>query len=204
MGGDDKKGMGHLIKNVMCAGGAAVITVSFIHPLDVVKTRLQISGEAGRKGGKQYTGVGDVIKTTISEEGAGAFYKGIGAAWMREASYTSLRLGLYEPMKGITGADKKDAGILSKFLAGALAGAIGSLAGNPFDVLKTRMMANAGENLGVGHFAKEVYAGQGFGGFYKGIEANIMRAMILNATKMACYDTCKGICRSKLGVKEGL
>jgi len=29
-----------LLKNVACAGGAAVITVSFIHPIDVVKTRL--------------------------------------------------------------------------------------------------------------------------------------------------------------------
>ena len=28
-----------------------------------------------------------------------AFWKGIGAAWMREASYTSLRLGLYGPIK---------------------------------------------------------------------------------------------------------
>jgi hypothetical protein len=202
----DKKeqGMGRLFKNVFCAGGAAVITVSFIHPLDLVKTRLQVSGEAGREGGKQYTGLVDVVKTTLSEEGAGAFYKGIGAAWMREASYTSLRLGLYEPVKGLVGADKPEAGIGKKFLAGAIAGAIGSVAGNPFDVLKTRMMANQGENLGVKHFASEVYKYQGVGGFYKGIEANIMRAMILNATKMACYDTCKGICRKSLGVKEGL
>jgi Mitochondrial carrier protein len=92
-------------------------------------------------------------------------------------------------MKGLVGADKKDSGFLSKFLAGALAGAIGSVAGNPFDVLKTRMMANEGaKSLGLGHFAKEVYTAQGMGGFYKGIEANVLRAMILNATKMACYD----------------
>ena len=111
---------------------------------------------------------------------------------MREASYTSLRLGLYEPCKGIVGADKPGAGFLSKFLAGALAGAIGSIAGNPFDVLKTRMMAYEGStNPGLAYFAKDVAANQGFGGFYKGIEANVMRAMILNETKMACYDTCK-------------
>jgi hypothetical protein len=92
-------------------------------------------------------------------------------------------------MKGLVGADKKDSGFLSKFLAGALAGAIGSVAGNPFDVLKTRMMANEGaKSHGLGHFAKEVYTAQGMGGFYKGIEANVLRAMILNATKMACYD----------------
>lgn len=112
---------------------------------------------------------------------------------MREASYTSLRLGLYEPCKGIVGADKKDASILRKFLAGALAGGLGSLAGNPFDVLKTRMMAYEGsDSPSITYFAREVNEGQGFAGFYKGIQANVMRAMILNATKMGCYDTCKG------------
>ena len=110
-----------------------------------------------------------VIKTIATEEGIGAFRKGIGAAMLREASYTSLRLGLYEPMKGITGADKKGAGIASKFLAGALAGGIGSCFGNPFDVLKTRMMANEGAGRGLSSFVSEVYDAHGIGGFYKGI-----------------------------------
>ena len=111
-----------------------------------------------------------VIKVILADEGAGAFYKGIGAAWMREASYTSLRLGLYEPMKGLVGADQPNAGIGSKFLAGALAGGIGSTAGNPFDVLKTRMMAYEGkENRGVGYFFNDVKTNQGYAGFYKGL-----------------------------------
>jgi hypothetical protein len=33
-------GMTKLLKNVFCAGAAAVFTVSFIHPIDVVKTRM--------------------------------------------------------------------------------------------------------------------------------------------------------------------
>jgi len=36
----EKKSASHFFKNIACAGGAAVITVSFIHPIDVVKTRL--------------------------------------------------------------------------------------------------------------------------------------------------------------------
>jgi len=180
-----------LLTNVGCAGGSAVITVSFIHPIDVVKTRLQIAGEAGRQT-KQYDGVTGVVKTVLADEGASAFYKGIQAAWLREASYTSLRLGLYEPCKGLVGADKKDASMFKKFVAGAMAGAIGSLAGNPFDVLKTRMMAYEGADApSLGKVAREINQGQGFAGFYKGIEANVMRAMILNATKMGCYDICK-------------
>ena len=89
---------------------------------------------------------------------------------MREASYTSLRLGLYEPCKGLVGADKPDSGFVSKFVAGALAGAIGSVAGNPFDVLKTRMMAYEGaDSPALSYFAKDVINNQGVAGLYKGI-----------------------------------
>lgn len=113
------------------------------HPIDVVKTRLQVSGD-GTSGAKNYKAMGitGTISSILKEEGAAAFWKGIGAAWLREASYTSLRIGLYAPIKhamGVTG----DSHFLLKFSAGSLAGAIGSIAGNPFDVLKTRMMANS-------------------------------------------------------------
>lgn len=33
-------GAAFILKNLACAGGAAVITVTFIHPVEVVKTRL--------------------------------------------------------------------------------------------------------------------------------------------------------------------
>ena len=81
---------------------------------------------------------------------------------------------------------------MRKFLAGALAGAIGSCAGNPFDVLKTKMMANKDSNEGLGFYASEVMKAEGIMGFYKGFNTNVIRAMVLNATKMACYDTIKG------------
>merc|ERR1719331_1743696 len=139
----------------------------------------------------------------MKNEGAGAFYKGIGPAWLREASYTSLRLGLYEPVKALVGANAAGAGFLRKFLAGALAGAIGSCAGNPFDVLKTKMMANKDSNDGLGHYASEIMKLEGIAGFYKGFNTNVIRAMVLNATKMACYDTCKNFLIASFAL-EGL
>jgi len=169
-----------LLQQVGAAGASAVATVTFIHPIDVVKTRLQVQGGS----------IGSVISGTMSAEGPTAFYKGIGAAWMREASYTSLRLGLYEPIKGLVGAKDKDAHFLKKFAAGCLAGAIGSLVGNPFDVLKTRMMASKADTSFMGEF-NALMKSQGISGFYRGIDANISRAMVLNGTKMACYDEIK-------------
>ena len=108
-----------------------------------------------------------VIKTVIADEGALAFYKGICPAVMREASYASLRIGLYSPIKSVIGADQPDASSLRRFAAGALAGLIGCFAGNPFDMLKTRMMAYEGtEARGLGTFAKEIFQHNGIPGFY--------------------------------------
>lgn len=179
-----------VLKSVSAAGTAAVFTVTVIHPIDVVKTRLQISGE----GTRNYKSLGSLgtIKVIASEEGIPAFWKGIGAAWLREASYTSLRLGLYGPIKKAMGVTNESSFFL-KFTAGSLAGAIGSVVGNPFDVLKTQMMATEGTTKpSLVNSASKVYSTQGIAGFYRGMEANIMRAMVLNGTKMACYDTVKG------------
>jgi len=192
-----------ILKNVGAAGSSAVITVTAIHPIDVVKTRLQVSGEGGGRNYKAL-GIGGSVKVIASEEGIASFWKGIGAAWMREASYTSLRLGLYDPIKKAMGVTPESHFVL-KFTAGSLAGGLGSVVGNPFDVLKTRMMAAEGkEPPAMGKAASELYAAQGISGFYRGIEANIMRAMVLNGTKMACYDQIKGMITSSGIVPKGL
>ena len=36
------------LKSIGAAGSSAVIAVTGIHPIDVVKTRLQVSGDGGR------------------------------------------------------------------------------------------------------------------------------------------------------------
>lgn len=172
------------------AGGAAVITVSFIHPIDVVKTRIQISSEYSQLG--MFGSAGKIM----SDEGALALWKGVNAAWLREASYTSIRLGMYEPIKELFGCTSPETTtFLKKFAAGSAAGAVGSLAGNPFDVLKTKMMASEGTGKAVPTIAgtaQELFANQGITGFYRGIDSNIARAMVLNGTKMGVYDQAKG------------
>lgn len=176
-----------LLQQVGMAGSAAVITVTFIHPIDVVKTRIQISAEYGA------LGMGGTVKKIVGGEGVAALWKGVNAAWLRESSYTSLRLGLYEPVKVLFGCTTPETTtFVKKFLAGSAAGALGSLAGNPFDVLKTKMMASEVEGATLMGTGKDLLKNQGIAGFYRGIDSNIARAMVLNGTKMACYDQMKG------------
>mmetsp|Transcript_19142 Transcript_19142/g.53311 ORF Transcript_19142/g.53311 Transcript_19142/m.53311 type:complete len:300 (+) Transcript_19142:63-962(+) len=186
-----------LLTQVGMAGTSAVITVSFIHPIDVVKTRIQVSSEYSA------LGMGGSVKKVMSDEGFTALWKGVNAAWLREASYTSLRLGLYEPTKILFGANDASAPFYKKFLAGSAAGAIGSLAGNPFDVLKTKMMTASGKEVpSITKTAGDLMANQGIGGFYRGIDSNIARAMVLNGTKMACYDQTKEIVVATTGLSK--
>ena len=124
-----------------------------------------------------------MVKGALDTEGAGAFYKGIKPAWLREMSYSSLRIGLYDPVKILVGANNPGAIFLQKFLAGAIAGAIGCTACNPFDILKTKMMSDKeADGKGIGEYAREIMKFQGFMGFYKGYSTNVMRAMVNNAT----------------------
>jgi len=186
------------MQQVGMAGGAAVITVTFIHPIDVIKTRIQISSEYGA------LGMGGTAKKIVGAEGVSALWKGVNAAWLRESSYTSLRLGLYEPCKIAFGCTTpENTTFVKKFLAGSAAGALGSIAGNPFDVIKTRMMTAEGTTTpSFVKTAGDLFKNQGMGGFYRGIDSNIARAMVLNGTKMACYDQAKGVVVSTTGLNK--
>ena len=72
-------------ESMAVAGTTAVISVNFTHPLDLFKTRLQAD---------KFN-----LKQLIKEEGVFSFWKGIKAAYLREATYTSTKLGCYAPIK---------------------------------------------------------------------------------------------------------
>ena len=141
-------------------------------------------------------GLVQTVTNTAKGEGIPAFWKGLAFAYGRELSYTSVKLGAYAPVRDALGAGK-DAPFYLKFFAGALTGGVGSLIGNPFDVLKTLAQTNKDKAVPLGTLVGDMYRDQGIGGFYRGVEANVMRACVLNATKMGCYDISKGFVTEK-------
>jgi hypothetical protein len=63
---------------------------------------------------------------------------------------------------------------------------------NPFDVLKILSQTNQGKSIPLAALVGQMYQDQGMRGFYRGVEVNVMRACVLNATKMGVYDISKG------------
>jgi len=55
------------------------------------------------------------------------------------------------------------------------------------------MMAAKGKEVpSISATAKDLFKNQSFSGFYRDIDSNIARAMVLNGTKMGVYDQAKG------------
>jgi hypothetical protein len=144
-----------VFESLAYGGLSAVLTVNFTHPIETVKTRLQVQGSAFSFG------------AMVRQEGVAALWKGIQPAWIREAMYASIKIGGYAPIRDAIGAGKKDAPVFLKFLAGALSGSIGSAVGNPADVMKTLMQANKEAAVPLRTLASQMLAEQGVRGFYR-------------------------------------
>lgn len=54
---------------------------------------------------RAYLGLGRGLSKIWTEEGLKGLWSGTNAALLREASYSSIRMGAYEPFKQVTGND---------------------------------------------------------------------------------------------------
>lgn len=130
------------------AGGLASGTAEiFTLPIDCTKVRLQaqrsvladVTGAAGATTAPaQYTGMLDAVSKIVKEEGPSALWKGATPALIRQISYTSMCMVLYEPIRDLFGANKagqKEVPFFNKFMAGGVSGAIGITFANPYVAL---------------------------------------------------------------------
>jgi solute carrier family 25, member 34/35 len=61
---------------------------------------------------------------------------GLAPALLYQLSMNGTRLGLYEPMKRLIGADKDKNSVAKKVLAGGSCGVLSAIVGSPFFMIK--------------------------------------------------------------------
>lgn len=131
------------IKNFAIGGLSGMIATSCIQPIDMIKVRIQLRGEA-KSGNLSPFSVAKEIYT--KEGGVTAFYKGIDSALLRQAVYATLRLGIYYNLSDYIKDNMNNGQNLSAFqkaYASLFAGAFGSFIGNPCDLALVRMQADS-------------------------------------------------------------
>lgn len=193
-------------------GGASGMGATlFVQPLDLVKSRMQIAGAGSGK--KEYRSSLHCLQSVISKEGPLAVYKGLSAALLRQATYTTGRLGVYtnlnEEYRNRYGSNPK---LIGSMVMGMIAGAVGAFIGTPAEVALIRMTADGRLPVAerrnytsvvnaLGRMTRE----EGIAALWRGCIPTMGRAMVVNMTQLASYSQFKSYFRNgPLKMEEGI
>lgn len=201
-------------------GGCVSAFVSAsLNGLDVTKVRMQNQSATNKK----YTGFIPGMRLIYKEEGLAGLTKGIYPSMLREITYSSIRIGGYEPIRrflAVTFTDNHDGSAVNtspliKYFAALITGGCGSAMCNPFDLAKTAFQAVLPSTPGVENktalkfdttwaFLRYTYQQNGVKGLYKGWAATSARAAMLTSAQLGSYDTIKNnILKKRFGFQEG-
>ncbi|MBN3282169.1 SCM2B protein, partial [Polyodon spathula] len=128
----------------------------------------------------------------IHEGGVRSLWRGNGINVVKIAPETAIKFMAYEQIKRLIGTDQETLGILERFVAGSLAGAIAQSSIYPMEVLKTRLaLRKTGQYSGIADCAKRIFQKEGFRAFYKGYIPNILGIIPYAGIDLAVYETLK-------------
>ncbi|ELR47210.1 Brain mitochondrial carrier protein 1 [Bos mutus] len=152
-------------------GGLASIVAEFgTFPVDLTKTRLQVQGQSIDVRFKEikYRGMFHALFRIYKEEGVLALYSGIAPALLRQASYGTIKIGIYQSLKRLFVERLEDETLLINMICGVVSGVISSAIANPTDVLKIRMQAQGSLFQGsmIGSFI-DIYQQEGTRGLWR-------------------------------------
>lgn len=194
-----------ILAKALIAGFVCAIVAGGLNGFDVAKIRLQ------NQLNNEYKGFIGSLKKIYREEGVRGLAKGIEPSMLREVTYSSIRIGGYEPIRRALSYDSEDPAYttpLVKFFSALICGSVGSAMANPLDLIKTRFQAVLpGEQSpyrNTFHAINQIYRHEGFGGLYRGWLVTCSRASVLNTAQLGSYDSIKrNFLMKRLGMKEG-
>ncbi|XP_074309479.1 nicotinamide adenine dinucleotide transporter 1, chloroplastic-like [Silene latifolia] len=147
MTGNGLSSQSRCVRDVLCDAGAGAaagsIAATFVCPLDVIKTRLQVHGTNMASGS---TVKGSIIITSLQDiikrEGFRGLYRGLSPTLLALLPNWAVYFTVYEHLKGVLQLDDSGNGQLTfgrNMVAAAGAGAATAITTNPLWVVKTRL-----------------------------------------------------------------
>ncbi|KIK70622.1 hypothetical protein GYMLUDRAFT_149880 [Collybiopsis luxurians FD-317 M1] len=173
------------------AGGCQVI---FTNPLEIVKIRLQVQGEAAKAEGAVPRGAVHIIR----QLGLLGLYKGASACLLRDIPFSAIYFPAYGHLKSDVfkeGYNGKQLSFLETLAAAAIAGGPAAALTTPMDVVKTRLQveARSGQTQykGLSDAFVKIYKEEGFRAFFKGAPARVLRSSPQFGFTLLAYEQMK-------------
>ncbi|CAL1399474.1 unnamed protein product [Linum trigynum] len=212
--------MGEVAKDLAAGtvGGAAQLVVG--HPFDTIKVKLQSQPVPLPGQPPKYAGAIDAVKKTISAEGAGGLYKGMGAPLATVAAFNAVLFAVRGQMEALLRSEPgATLTIGQQVVCGAGAGLAVSILACPTELIKCRLQVQSAalavadssaatvavKYSGPMDVAKKVLRSEGgTRGLFKGLVPTMAREIPGNAVIFGVYELLKqtmagGQDTSKLG-----
>ncbi|KAI9008111.1 mitochondrial carrier domain-containing protein [Gaertneriomyces semiglobifer] len=172
------------------AGGSQVV---FTNPLEIVKIRLQVQGEAAKNAVEAIPR--QSAAHIVRQLGLFGLYKGAAACLLRDIPFSGIYFPTYAHLKKSMfdeGKNGKRLNALELLAAGALAGMPAAYLVTPADVIKTRLQvaARKGETTytGLSDAFVKILREEGPRAFFKGGVARVLRSSPQFGVTLATYE----------------
>ncbi|XP_056858401.1 ADP,ATP carrier protein ER-ANT1-like [Raphanus sativus] len=177
--------------NVASGSAAGATTSLFLYHLDYARTRLGTDAkECSVSGKRQFTGMVDVYRKTLSSDGVKGLYRGFGVSILGITLYRGMYFGMYDTIKPIVLVGSLEGNFLASFLLGWSITTSAGVIAYPFDTLRRRMMLTSGQPVKYRnsvHALREILKTEGFCALYRGVTANMLLG-VAGAGVLAGYD----------------
>ncbi|ETV97866.1 hypothetical protein H310_09193 [Aphanomyces invadans] len=176
-------------------GASGMVATACIQPMDMVKVQIQ------SRAATAVTSPLAIACELVGSKGVSALYTGLGAGLLRQATYTTARLGIFDVLSTrLKSSSDETLPFYKRAAAGLVAGGLGSIVGNPCDLVLVRMQTDAHlppsqqkHYRGVGDAFRRIVVDDGVFSLWKGSFPTVLRAMSLNMGMLAMYDQAKDV-----------
>lgn len=184
----------------MCGGLCEALA---LHPLDTIKTRLQLAGRqtslVATQPKVEYKGIVDCAMKISRSEGFFSLYKGLSPFTLHLVSKYCLRFYTNFKIRELISGGTGQTTLAQNMLAGACAGTIEALViVTPFEVVKTRLQAQQGAVVGPNgqmqlkykgpiHAVGRILRKEGPQGMWKGCSPTVFRQATNQMSMFASY-----------------
>ncbi|XP_058732423.1 ADP,ATP carrier protein ER-ANT1 [Vicia villosa] len=177
--------------NVASGSAAGATTSMLLYHLDFARTRLATDAVVCHvTGQRQFKGLIDVYRKTLSSDGIAGLYRGFGVSILGITMYRGMYFGIYDTMKPVVLVGALEGNFFASFLLGWSITTVSGVCAYPFDTLRRRMMLTSGHHIKYNnamHAFREIVAQEGFLALFRGVTANMLLGMA-GAGVLAGYD----------------
>lgn len=176
---------------VIAGGAARMISCAVVHPVSVVKTRME-SYKAHK-----YTGTFGALRTIARTERLPGLYAGFAAALVRDVPFSAAYVASYQQLLLLSDGVEVS-GPIRTFTAGFGAGVLATMASHPFDVVKTRLQLDRippearthgqARTWGTVSVIKSIYALEGSRGLWRGVAVRLAKRPLASAVVWTIFE----------------